>query len=86
MQDKRFDARPKLNYNFSSGCCAGEERVTASYKNKRPTRSSMPPISGKRSNPSFVASGKAGKEFPQLKRDKADAQRLLTAALQALGD
>ena len=55
--------------------------MSASFKNKRPTRSSVPPTAGKRANSSFVASGKAGKEFPQLKRDKADAQRLLTAAL-----
>lgn len=84
MLDNRFDKRPKLNYTFTKGACDNEERVTASFKNKRPTRSSMPPTRGNRINSSFNVSGKAGKEFPQLKRDKADAERLLAAALQQL--
>lgn len=86
MNDKRYDSRPKLNYSFSAGKpLAGEERVSAGFKNKRPSRGSSEPKANAKVNSSFNLSGRAGQELPQRRRDKADAERLLSAALQALG-
>lgn len=84
MHDKRYDNRPKLNYNFTKGAVAGEERVTASFKNRRPTRGSAEPRGNASTNASFRVTGRAGKEFPQRKRDKEEAGALLARALQSL--
>lgn len=84
MHDKRYDNRPKLNYAFTKGAVAGEERITASYKNRRPSRGSCEPRGNASCNSSFRVAGRAGKEFSHRKRDKAEAANLLAASLQAL--
>lgn len=85
MNDKRFDQRPTLRYNFSAGKpLAGEERVSAGFKNKRPSRSSSEPRGAAPINTSFSLTGRAGQELPQRKRDKEEAGAMLSAALNAL--
>lgn len=86
MNDKRYDNRPRLNYNFSSGKpLEGEQRVSAGFKSKRPSKGSTEPRGTPAVNMACSPSGKFGQELPQRRRDKADAERLLTAALIAAG-
>lgn len=84
MKDKRYDNRPKLNYQFTQGKCEGEERISASYKNRKPSRKSSEPRGNASVNTSFRVEGRSGKEFAERRRDKAQASALLSAALQSL--
>lgn len=86
MNDTRFDKRPRLNYNFSAGApLEGEQRVSAGFKNKRASRGSSEPRGTPRINNACSPSGKMGQELPQRRRDKAEAERLLSLALSAMG-
>lgn len=87
MNDKRYDNRPRLNYTFSSGKpLEGEQRVSAGFKSKRPSKGSAEPRGTPAVNMACSPSGKFGKEFTHRRRDKAEADNLLRAAFAALGD
>ena len=83
MQDKRYDNRPRLNYNFTQGKCVNEVAPpTAGFKSKRPSRGSSEPRGNATSNSSFRVTGRAGRVFKE--RTKEAAESLLAAALSAL--